>query len=456
MDASLKKQLKDEWYCEFRLKFYPPTPESLKDDLTKYHIFLQIHRDLVTNKLPATTEQYVFLGALTVVSELGDFNPAVHHGNYASRTSIAPSDIQNAGMEHSVMALHQTFPRGMKLEQIENEYLQFARKLPLYGVTKYEVKNGQNRLISLGVSSSGLREYEANTLIATYPWHHILKFSYRRHTFYIDVRSRPSPTQDAAQERKSYSCVSEKAAKRLWKTSTEHHSFFRGFPKTKADEDLFRRRSFRMPVEKRKDPKITGTVVTVTEEEEVENMDPNKRATTTVVRKGSSSEDDGIFFTPRQTMSQPTKPDTTTQKTVTAVVRSEGKGSGTSGSTTTRTVVTRIMTTDQSHVSDKYDDDTKARDAVYASIHDVLHKKHTSKIPTTTVVTDKLDMDMKKETSDTARLVTEVDDGSSDTTDDEWAFKRAVQDATGLSADVRVIDEIQTPTKVKNADSLVI
>ena len=78
-DRKLNQQLKSEDHaCIFQVKFYPPEPAQLQEDLTRYQMCLQIQNDIKNGKLPCSFVTHALLGAYLVQSELGDYDPMEH------------------------------------------------------------------------------------------------------------------------------------------------------------------------------------------------------------------------------------------------------------------------------------------------------------------------------------------------------------------------------------------
>uniref|UniRef100_A0A1I8HQF5 FERM domain-containing protein n=1 Tax=Macrostomum lignano TaxID=282301 RepID=A0A1I8HQF5_9PLAT len=76
-DRRLNKQIgKNEWKLEFMVKFYPPDPENLRDNLTRYYMALQIRQNLMADILPCSFTTYIVLGSYVVQSEIGDYDPS--------------------------------------------------------------------------------------------------------------------------------------------------------------------------------------------------------------------------------------------------------------------------------------------------------------------------------------------------------------------------------------------
>lgn len=50
----------------FRVKFYPPDPFRLKEEITRYQVYLQLKRDLLHGRLYCTPGEAALLGAYIV------------------------------------------------------------------------------------------------------------------------------------------------------------------------------------------------------------------------------------------------------------------------------------------------------------------------------------------------------------------------------------------------------
>uniref|UniRef100_A0A8R1ILB1 FERM domain-containing protein n=1 Tax=Caenorhabditis japonica TaxID=281687 RepID=A0A8R1ILB1_CAEJA len=61
------KQLKNlPWEFSFEVKFYPTTPTTIVDNHTRYYVFLQLRRDILTGRLPATADTHALHGSFVV------------------------------------------------------------------------------------------------------------------------------------------------------------------------------------------------------------------------------------------------------------------------------------------------------------------------------------------------------------------------------------------------------
>ncbi|XP_059773053.1 protein 4.1 isoform X11 [Balaenoptera ricei] len=167
----IKKQVRGvPWNFTFNVKFYPPDPAQLTEDITRYYLCLQLRQDIVAGRLPCSFATLALLGSYTIQSELGDYDPELHGADYVSDFKLAPN--QTKELEEKVMELHKSY-RSMTPAQADLEFLENAKKLSMYGVDLHKAKQEQ---------------YESTI---------------------------------------GFKLPSYRAAKKLWKVCVEHHTFFR-------------------------------------------------------------------------------------------------------------------------------------------------------------------------------------------------------------------------------------
>ncbi|XP_019367712.1 PREDICTED: protein 4.1 isoform X15 [Gavialis gangeticus] len=218
----IKKQVHGgPWDFTFSVKFYPPDPAQLTEDITRYYLCLQLRQDIVTGRLPCSFATLALLGSYTVQSELGDYDPELHSADYASEFKLAQN--QTKELEDKVMELHKTY-RSMTPAQADLEFLDNAKKLSMYGVDLHQAKDLEGVDITLGVCSSGLHVYKDKLRINRFPWPKVLKISYKRSSFFIKIRP---GEQEQYESTIGFKLPSYRAAKKLWKVCVEHHTFFR-------------------------------------------------------------------------------------------------------------------------------------------------------------------------------------------------------------------------------------
>ncbi|XP_062467462.1 protein 4.1 isoform X17 [Pezoporus occidentalis] len=218
----IKKQVHGgPWDFTFNVKFYPPDPAQLTEDITRYYLCLQLRQDILMGRLPCSFATLALLGSYTVQSELGDYDPDLHGPDYITEFKLAPD--QTKELEEKVVELHKTY-RSMTPAQADLEFLENAKKLSMYGVDLHQAKDLEGVDITLGVCSSGLLVYKDKLRINRFPWPKVLKISYKRSSFFIKIRP---GEQEQYESTIGFKLPSYRAAKKLWKVCVEHHTFFR-------------------------------------------------------------------------------------------------------------------------------------------------------------------------------------------------------------------------------------
>ncbi|XP_071655340.1 protein 4.1 isoform X15 [Patagioenas fasciata] len=218
----IKKQVHGgPWDFTFNVKFYPPDPAQLTEDITRYYLCLQLRQDILAGRLPCSFATLALLGSYTVQSELGDYDPDLHGPDYIGEFKLAPN--QTKELEEKVVELHKTY-RSMTPAQADLEFLENAKKLSMYGVDLHQAKDLEGVDITLGVCSSGLLVYKDKLRINRFPWPKVLKISYKRSSFFIKIRP---GEQEQYESTIGFKLPSYRAAKKLWKVCVEHHTFFR-------------------------------------------------------------------------------------------------------------------------------------------------------------------------------------------------------------------------------------
>ncbi|XP_076597266.1 band 4.1-like protein 1 isoform X6 [Chaetodon auriga] len=218
----IKKQIRvGSWIFGFSVKFYPPDPSVLIEDITRYYLCLQLRDDILSGRLPCSFVTHALLGSYTVQAEIGDYEPEEHGPDYVSDFRFAPN--QTRELEERVMELHHNY-RGMSPAEAEVNFLENAKKLSMYGVDLHHAKDSEGIDIMLGVSANGLLIYRDRLRINRFAWPKILKISYKRSNFYIKIRP---GEYEQFESTIGFKLPNHRASKRLWKVCIEHHTFFR-------------------------------------------------------------------------------------------------------------------------------------------------------------------------------------------------------------------------------------
>ncbi|KAM9362170.1 uncharacterized protein ABDE67_000191 [Symphorus nematophorus] len=218
----IKKQMRNSpWHFAFAVKFYPPDPSQLTEDITRYYLCLQLRDDMLSGRLPCSFVTHALLGSYTVQAELGDYDHDDHGSDYVSDFRFAPN--QTRELEERVMELHRNY-KGMTPAEAEINFLENAKKLSMYGVDLHHAKDSEGIDIMLGVCANGLLIYRDRLRINRFAWPKILKISYKRSNFYIKIRP---GEYEQFESTIGFKLPNHRAAKKLWKVCIEHHTFFR-------------------------------------------------------------------------------------------------------------------------------------------------------------------------------------------------------------------------------------
>ncbi|XP_074189686.1 band 4.1-like protein 2 isoform X16 [Rhinolophus sinicus] len=218
----IKRQLRNlPWLFTFNVKFYPPDPSQLTEDITRYFLCLQLRQDIASGRLPCSFVTHALLGSYTLQAELGDYDADDHASHDLSDFQFAPS--QTKELEEKVVELHKTH-RGLSPAQADSQFLENAKRLSMYGVDLHHAKDSEGVDIKLGVCANGLLIYKDRLRINRFAWPKILKISYKRSNFYIKVR--PAELEQF-ESTIGFKLPNHRAAKRLWKVCVEHHTFYR-------------------------------------------------------------------------------------------------------------------------------------------------------------------------------------------------------------------------------------
>ena len=92
-DKKIKTQLKGnistlEPVFSFEVKFYPPEPNVLQEEITRYLLTLQLRHDIMDGKLPCTFVTHALLGSYTAQAELGDHDEATQEIAMGSQQNV--------------------------------------------------------------------------------------------------------------------------------------------------------------------------------------------------------------------------------------------------------------------------------------------------------------------------------------------------------------------------------
>ncbi|KAJ8380895.1 hypothetical protein SKAU_G00016730 [Synaphobranchus kaupii] len=203
----------------FRVKFYPHEPMKIKEELTRYLLYLQLKRDVYHGRLLCPFTDAAYLGACIVQAELGDYDPDEHPADYISHFKLFPK--QTHKLERRIMEIHRTELRGQCPALAELNLLQRAHILETYGVDPHPCKDFTGSTAFLGFTATGFVVFQGNKRIHLLKWADVSKLKFEGKTFYVI---------GIQKEKKlvlTFHTSTPAACKHLWKCGVENQAFYK-------------------------------------------------------------------------------------------------------------------------------------------------------------------------------------------------------------------------------------
>ncbi|XP_056111825.1 FERM domain-containing protein 5 isoform X1 [Rhinichthys klamathensis goyatoka] len=232
---SISKQMKSQppFTMCLRVKFYPPDPAALKEEITRYLVFLQIKRDLYHGRLLCKTSDAALLAAYILQAEIGDYDPGKHPEGYSSKFQFFPKHSEK--LERRIAEIHKTELIGQTPETAELKFLQKAQMLETYGVDPHPCKEDDVVLLCrcssqdvsgnpafLAFTPFGFVVLQGNKRVHFLKWHEVTKLKFEGKTFHIYANQK--------EDKKiilTYFAPTPEACKHLWKCGVENQAFYK-------------------------------------------------------------------------------------------------------------------------------------------------------------------------------------------------------------------------------------
>ena len=98
-------------------------------------------------------------------------------------------------LDRKVAELHKLH-KGQSPAESEMNFLEHAKRLEMYGISLHPGKDSAGRDIQLGVTSNGLVVFQNCIKINTFSWTKIVKISFKRKQFFIQLRKELTESYD--------------------------------------------------------------------------------------------------------------------------------------------------------------------------------------------------------------------------------------------------------------------
>ncbi|XP_050568995.1 FERM domain-containing protein 5 isoform X5 [Cygnus atratus] len=199
----------------FRVKFYPTDPAALKEEITRYLVFLQIKRDLYHGRLLCKTSDAALLAAYILQAEIGDYDPGKHPEGYSSKFQFFPKHSEK--LERKIAEIHKSELSGQTPATSELNFLRKAQTLETYGVDPHPCKDVSGNAAFLAFTPFGFVVLQGNKRVHFIKWNEVTKMKFEGKTFYL-------------YEKKivlTYFAPTPEACKHLWKCGIENQAFYK-------------------------------------------------------------------------------------------------------------------------------------------------------------------------------------------------------------------------------------
>ncbi|XP_011149335.1 FERM domain-containing protein 5 isoform X2 [Harpegnathos saltator] len=214
------KQVKDmdPILFSFRVKFYPPDPLRLKEEITRYQVYQQLKRDLLHGRLYCSPGEAALLAACIMQSELGDYDTEAHEGNYISEHKLLLKQTET--IEEKAMELHQTQLKGFTPEQAETHFLRLASQLDTYAVDPHPVKDHKGTQLYLGINHCGILTFQGSRKTHHFRWSEVQKINYEGKMFIVHL------TINEKKHTVGFKCPTGSNCRHVWRCAIEQMLFF--------------------------------------------------------------------------------------------------------------------------------------------------------------------------------------------------------------------------------------
>ncbi|CAD5206188.1 unnamed protein product [Bursaphelenchus okinawaensis] len=219
-NKKIQKQVKDlPWDFSLEVKFYTPDPSQLADDFTRHLLTLQLRADIYNGRLPASLVNQAHLGSLIAQAELGDYSPDMDYKDALTKLNIVPQLSEE--LEAKTIQLYKD-QKGKTPPEAEMGFLMTCRELTLYGMVMFSARHN-GKPVRIGINSAGISVFQEHLRQNYIVWQGMHQLEYQRKTFTLKLKHGEKEGKSSL----TFKLDAEPLAKLCWRTSVEHHTFFR-------------------------------------------------------------------------------------------------------------------------------------------------------------------------------------------------------------------------------------
>ncbi|CAK6979030.1 LOW QUALITY PROTEIN: tyrosine-protein phosphatase non-receptor type 13 [Scomber scombrus] len=156
-----------------RVKFFVDDISFILHRLTRHQYYLQLRKDIMEDRLYCNEETGLFLAALALQAEFGEYMPELYGKNYYQPEHYVSKRMLEKlalpSVKEELPRLHASHAQ-MLPEEAEIEYLKIAQQCPEYGVMFHRVGREKRQVVGelvLGVCAKGIIVYEMKNHLRT-------------------------------------------------------------------------------------------------------------------------------------------------------------------------------------------------------------------------------------------------------------------------------------------------
>uniref|UniRef100_A0A4W3KDU9 FERM domain containing 5 n=1 Tax=Callorhinchus milii TaxID=7868 RepID=A0A4W3KDU9_CALMI len=222
ISKSIIKQMKSQppYTMCFRVKFYPTDPSALREEITRYLVFLQIKRDLYHGRLLCKTSDAALLAGYILQAEIGDYDPGKHPEGYSSKFQFFPKHSEK--LERKIADIHKAELSGQSPDVAELNFLKKAQSLETYGVDPHPSKDVSGNAAFLAFTPYGFVVLQGNKRVHFIKWNEVTKMKFEGKTFHIYATQK-----EDSKIILTYFAPTPEACKHMWKCGVENQAFYK-------------------------------------------------------------------------------------------------------------------------------------------------------------------------------------------------------------------------------------
>lgn len=238
LERPLKKQL-DKYAQECCLylgvMFFVSDVNLLHDEVTRYHYFLQLKKDIIDGKLQCSKEQAILLASYSLQAEFGDHDPKRHSIEYLSNFVLLPKNMIS-GKENQEAAMEEVINTHISLQNLsparaEVYYIMEAQQIAGYGQEIFPGKDSSGLELSIGISSAGIMvKYQNSHSVLYFKWQEIINIIHHKKIFGIECHKSLKQIQ--------FQMEDSHYATYVWKICVNQHRFYTQYEPVKSSESV--------------------------------------------------------------------------------------------------------------------------------------------------------------------------------------------------------------------------